>query len=63
MVNNIRDIRIKRGLTQKEFASMLNISYDYLNKLERGKKTPSLTLAVRMARSLDCKLDDIFFID
>ncbi|PKR85055.1 transcriptional regulator [Heyndrickxia camelliae] len=61
MVNNIRDYRIKKGLSPKEFAERVNISLSHLRKIERGAGTPSLKLAVRIAKELDCKLDDLFF--
>lgn len=61
MVNNIKDFRIRRGLSHKEFAEKLNISESHLRKIEKGVGTPSLKLAVRIAKALDCSLDDLFF--
>lgn len=59
--NNVKRIRIKKGYTQEELANILSISASYLSKIERGEKEPSLQLAVKMARKLDCLLDDLFF--
>ncbi|WP_258831489.1 helix-turn-helix transcriptional regulator [Peribacillus frigoritolerans] len=61
MVNNIKDFRTRRGLSHKEFAEKLNISVSHLRKIENGVGTPSLKLAVRIAKALDCSLDDLFF--
>lgn len=61
MVNKIRDYRTKKGLTPKEFAQIVDISVSHLRKIEKGQGTPSLKLAVRIAKALDCTLDDLFF--
>lgn len=61
MVNKINNFRKKKGLTQEELAKALRISATYLNKVERGHIDPSLKLAVRIAKKLDCTLDDLFF--
>ncbi len=61
MVNKIQEFREEKGYTQKQLAELLKISENYLNKIERGKRTPSLKLAVRIAKLLDCTLNDLFF--
>lgn len=61
MVNKINDFRLKKGYTQQELADLLKISLGHLSKIERGDRDPSLKLAVRIAKVLDCKLDDLFF--
>ncbi|GIN38423.1 helix-turn-helix transcriptional regulator [Bacillus sp. Gen3] len=61
MVNKIKNFRTKKGFTTKEFAEKVNISVSHLRKIERGEGTPSLKLAVRIAKELDCTLDDLFF--
>lgn len=61
MVNRIAEIRKQKGYSQQELAKALNISVDYLNRVERGKREPSLKLAVRIAKMLDCSLNDLFF--
>lgn len=61
MVNRIKDFRTGKGFTPKEFAEIVNISVSHLRKIEKGEGTPSLKLAVRIAKALDCTLDDLFF--
>jgi putative transcriptional regulator len=61
LVNKIKDIRTQRGITQKDLAKELKISHWYLNKIERGKVDPGIKLAVRIAKSLDTTLNDLFF--
>ena len=61
MVNKIQEFREEKGYTQKQLAELLKISENYLNKIERGKRIPSLKLAVIIAKLLDCTLNDLFF--
>lgn len=61
MANKIQEFRQLKGYTQEQLAVLLNISGDYLGKIERGQKVPSLKLAVRIAKLLDCTLNDLFF--
>jgi DNA-binding XRE family transcriptional regulator len=61
MVNNIKGLREKRGLTQEELAEKVKCSPGHLSKVERGERAPSLKLMMRIARVLRCNLDDIFF--
>lgn len=61
MFNNISKLREEKGLSQEKLADLLQISVGHLNKVERGKRTPSLKLAVRIAKVLNCSLDELFF--
>lgn len=62
MVNFIKEKRTELGLSQTELADRLKISMSHLNKIERGKRVPSMRLAVRIAKELDCTLSEIFFL-
>lgn len=44
----IKQIRLSKGLTQKEFADSLGIVQGFLSGLERGKKSPSDTLLIAL---------------
>ncbi|MBS4173516.1 helix-turn-helix transcriptional regulator [Bacillus sp. FJAT-49736] len=61
MVNRIKDYRTRNGISPKELAKLVDISVSHLRKIERGEGTPSLKLAVRIAKALGCTLDDLFF--
>lgn len=37
----LRETRKERGLTQKQVSEMLDISIDYVSRLEKGERTPS----------------------
>lgn len=46
---NIRRIRQKRGLTQYKLAEMVKVDVSTINKIEKCKANPSLSLLYRLA--------------
>ena len=60
MKNSIPDLRTKRGWSQAELASELEVSRQTVNALERGKYDPSLPLAFRIARLFKLRIEEIF---
>ena len=49
------------GYSQTEFADKLNITNDWLSRLENGKAYPSRKLALKIAKELNVDFIDIFF--
>ena len=59
----IKEIRKIKKISLKQLQEKTNISISYLSELENNKaKNPSLIVIVKIARALDVKLDDIYFI-
>ena len=58
----LRDLRQKKGLTQKGMAKMAGVDYTYIGKIERGEQLPSLNVLIRFAGCLSLPLDR-FFMD
>lgn len=52
LLKELKAEREKQGFTQESFAEELNISYEMLTGIERGKRMPSLPSFVRIARVL-----------
>lgn len=53
----LKEIRIKKGLTQEEFAKLLNISSSAISLYESGSREPSLATLVNIANVLDVSTD------
>ncbi len=53
----LKDLRKKKGWTQKELASKVGIRFSQLNKYECGLHAPPLTKLVELAEALDTDLD------
>ncbi|WP_108669515.1 helix-turn-helix domain-containing protein [Peribacillus acanthi] len=56
----LKIIRIKKGISQKRLAELVDADYSYINMIENGRKVPSLALLERIANALDCSLKDFF---
>lgn len=63
MRNNIREVMKKRKMNATELAYKSGISERYVNFIAKGDRLPSLKVAVRIARTLKCKVEDIFLFD
>lgn len=48
----LKQLRKKRGITQKELALKLNLSENYLSLIENGHRLPTLTTLLEMLKVL-----------
>ena len=55
--SRIRSLRKNRGLTQEQLAEKLNISTPYIAKIENGKQTGPVELAVQFSEFFQVSLD------
>lgn len=51
--------RIKRELTQEALAHEAGITTSYASQIERGMKSPTLTVILRLCRALNCSPGDL----
>lgn len=58
--NKIRALRKKLGLRQEDIATALNVSRQTINAIENEKYSPSLELAMKLAKLLHTTVDDLF---
>lgn len=57
--NRIRDIRLKKGLTQAELADKCGCNRNYISMLERGERNPSYKSMVMIANGLGVKIQKL----
>ena len=62
LLNRLKERRSELGLTQAELAEKVGVTRKTVNTVENGVFTPSTTLALKLARALDCRVEDIFFL-
>ncbi len=63
MRNDVRDRRAAKGLAQGELARELDVSRQTINSIETGRYTPSLPLAMAIARFFGTTVEEIFHAD
>ena len=56
----LRERRMERHLTQKELAELSGIPQPRLSRYENNRETPSLEIALKIARALNCPVEDIW---
>jgi len=57
MGDRIRAARKKMNLTQEALAEKVDVTLYYMGEIERGVKTPSLDLFIRLVEALDVSAD------
>jgi putative transcriptional regulator len=63
LANRLREMRAERDLTQAALAEAVGVSRKTINTVENGVFTPSVTLALKLARALGCTVGDLFSLD
>lgn len=63
MKNNIKKLRNKLKISQKNLAESLNVSRQTINAIETGKFDPSLTLTIKITRFFNKSLEEIFIME
>ena len=63
MRNDVRERRTANGLAQGELARELDVSRQTINSIETGRYTPSLPLAIAIARFFGSTVEEIFHAD
>ena len=60
MRNLVRELRNRRGLSQGQLAAAMNVSRQTINSIEQERYTPSLPLALALARYFETTVEEMF---
>ncbi len=63
MKNAIRELRAARSLSQAELAGAMEVSRQTINAIETERYTPSLPLALALARFFESTVEEVFHAD
>ena len=58
--NNLEELRKSAGLTQQELSESAEVSRKSINAIENGIYIPSTVLALKIAKTLECTVEDLF---
>lgn len=61
--NHLRVFRARHGLTQEQLAERVGVTRKTINTVENGVFIPSTVLALKLARSLDATVEELFYLD
>ena len=60
LLNNLEEFRKSAGLTQKELSVVAEVSRKSINAIENGIYIPSTVLALKIVKTINCKVEDLF---
>ncbi|MGB1901975.1 MAG: helix-turn-helix transcriptional regulator [Flavobacteriaceae bacterium] len=60
LLNNLEQLRRSAELTQQELSISAEVSRKSINAIENGVYVPSTVLALKIAKTLNCKVEDLF---
>ena len=60
LLNNLEKLRKSAGLTQQELSDQADVSRKSINAIENGIYVPSAVLALKIAKILNCLVEDVF---
>ena len=60
MRNDVRALRTEQGLSQAQLAVAMGVSRQTINAIETGRYTPSLPLAIQLARYFQRSVEEVF---
>lgn len=58
--NNLQELRKLAGLTQQELSENAGVSRKSISAVENGIYIPSTVLALKIAKTLKCSVEDLF---
>ena len=58
--NHLKEHRARLGLNQQEMGRLAGVSRQTISQIERGDYSPSVTLALKLARLCGVTVEDIF---
>jgi putative transcriptional regulator len=60
LYNHLKEYRAKIGVNQAEMGKLVQVSRQTISLIERGDYSPSVTLALKIAKVFDARVEDIF---
>ncbi|HNP85953.1 MAG TPA: helix-turn-helix transcriptional regulator [Kouleothrix sp.] len=63
LTNTLKVQRAKHNLTQGELASLIGVSRKTINTIESGRFVPSTLLALQLAHTLHCTVEELFTLE
>jgi putative transcriptional regulator len=60
VLNTVRELRTERGLSQADLARAMDVSRQTINAIETERYTPSLPLALALARYFETTVEEMF---
>lgn len=60
LLNRLKEYRAGLGMNQTELGKLAGVSRQTISLIERGDYSPSVTLALKLAKICQVKVEDLF---
>ena len=60
LYNHLKEYRARLGVNQQEMGALVGVSRQTISQIERGDYSPSVTVALRIARACHATVEEIF---
>ena len=60
LLNNLEAARKSAGLTQQQLSERAEVSRKSINAIDNGVYVPSTVLALKIAQTLECSVEELF---
>lgn len=60
LYNHLKEFRAKINVNQQEMGRLVGVSRQTISQIERGDYSPSVTLAIKIAKIFNARVEDIF---
>ena len=63
LYNRLKEFRARHGVNQSEMGMLVGVSRQTISMIERGDYSPSITLALKIAKYFQVPVEDIFIYE
>ena len=63
LYNRLKEYRARISVNQQEMGTLVGTSRQTISLIERGDYSPSVTLALKIAKVFDVPVEDIFYYE
>ena len=61
-MNDLKRTRLKVGISRRDLADRIGVTYEYIRKLEEGlSQNPSAIVMNNISKVLGCSVEELFF--
>lgn len=60
LTNHLKEYRAKINVNQQDMGKLVGVSRQTISQIERGDYSPSVTLALKIAKVFGVRVEDIF---
>lgn len=61
--NKVKELRARHGYSQIDLAALTGVTRQSIGFIEKGEFSPSITLALKLAKHLQVTVDELFWLE